>query len=111
LKHYICKTDVRRGDPDKGEPKIVVEETILTRDGDPKMLQRRVSRWRALGIENIHVEGMSNKRYKAIMKEMADRRKPVKKLTVADIVESLDEDDKNFLYAERKESEDTKENV
>lgn len=103
MKHYICKTDVRRGDPERGEPKIVVEETILTRDGDPKMLQLRAARWRALGIENIHVEAMSNKRYKAIMKEMADRRKPAKKLTVADIVESLDEDDKNFLYAERKE--------
>ena len=103
MKHYICKTDVRRGDPERGEPKIVVEETILTRDGDPKMLQLRAARWRALGIENIHVEAMSNKRYKAIMKEMADRRKPAKKLTVADIVESLDEDDKNFLYAEREE--------
>ena len=51
MKYYLTKTDVRRGDPQKGEPAIVATEVVMTKPATYKATEGARQRWTAMGIE------------------------------------------------------------
>tara|TARA_B100000427_G_scaffold306298_1_gene292932 strand:+ start:361 stop:681 length:321 start_codon:yes stop_codon:yes gene_type:complete len=87
MKYYLTKTDVRRGDPQKGEPAIVATEVVMTKPATYKATEGARQRWTAMGIENLHVIEHKAKRYNSLVREQNKRRKAEKKMTKADLAE------------------------
>lgn len=85
MKYYLTKTDVRRGDPSKGEPPVVATEVIMTKPATYQATLGAQSRWTAMGIENLHVIKHDAKRYNKLSREQNKRRLKEKKMTKADL--------------------------
>ena len=92
MKYYVSKVDVRRGDPDKGEPCVVATEVALTKPSSQKAAAMAIQRWKALGIENLCLVEHKAKRYNKLIREQNKHRKTVS-LTVADIARMTKEAD------------------
>ena len=80
-KYYVSKTEVTYT-----EGKLDCGETILTKPSDKKAAQEGARRFRALGLQNIHVCKHVQKRYSKLLREQNKRRKE-QPLTVADIAQ------------------------
>jgi len=87
MKYYLTKTDVRNGDPQKGEPVFVATEVVMTKPATRKATEGARSRWTAMGIENLHVNKHEAKRYNKLVREQNKRRKAEKQMTKADLAE------------------------
>jgi len=85
MKYYISKTDVRAGDPEQGEPLLIVTERVLTKPSNQAAAVNTHRRWVALGIENIHVIKHSA-RYNKLLKAQNKAFKEAK-MTVQDLAE------------------------
>jgi|MDSV01.1.fsa_nt_gb hypothetical protein len=103
MKYYLTKTDVRRGDPQKGEPAIVATEVVMTKPATYKATEGARQRWTAMGIENLHVIKHEAKRYNSLVREQNKRRRKEKKMTKADLAAIVAEFADN---EQEKESED-----
>ena len=90
-KYYVSKTEVTYI---KG--KLDCTETILTKPSDKSAATEGARRFRALGVENVHVNKHQKKRYNKLLREQNKRRKE-NPLTVADIAR---------MTAQAKEEED-----
>ena len=80
-KYYVSKTEVSFTGG-----KLDCIETILTKPSDKAAAVEGKRRYSALGIENLHVNKHSKKRYNKLLREQNKRRKE-KPLTVADIAQ------------------------
>ncbi len=80
-KYYVSKTEVTYI-----EGKLDCVETILTKPSDKAAATESARRFRALGVENIHVNKHEKKAYNKLLREQNKRRKE-KPLTVADIAQ------------------------
>lgn len=78
-KYYVSKTEVKFVNG-----KIDCTETILTKPSDKAAAAEGARRFRALGVENIHLCKHEKKRYNKLLREQNKRRKE-NPLTVADI--------------------------
>ena len=101
--YYLTKTDVRRGDPQKGEPAIVATEVVMTKPATYKATEGARQRWTAMGIENLHVIKHEAKRYNSLVRAQNKKRKE-KKMTKADLAEIVAE------FAENEENEEEESN-
>ena len=91
MKYYISKVDVRRGDPDKGEPCVVATEVALTKPSSQKAAAMAIQRWQALGIENLCLVEHKAKRYNKLIREQNKRHK-TRQMTKAEVAEILADD-------------------
>ena len=78
-KYYVSKTEVTYI-----EGKLDCTETIPTKPSDKAAATEGARRFRALGVENVHVNKHEKKRYNKLLREQNKRRKE-NPLTVADI--------------------------
>ncbi len=88
MKYYLTKTEVRRGDPQKGEPCVVGVEVVMTKPATYKATENGRKRWAAMGIENLHVIKHEAKRYNKLLREQ-NKRRIEKKMTKADLAEII----------------------
>ncbi len=79
--YYVTKTELKIVDG-----KLTGTETILTKPREEAAAREGPRRFRALGVENVHVVKHVAKRFKKLMREQNKRRKE-NPLTVADIAE------------------------
>ena len=91
MKYYVSKVDVRRGDPDKGEPCVVATEVALTKPSSQKAAAMAIQRWKALGIENLCLVEHKAKRYNKLIREQNKRHK-TRQMTKAEVAEILADD-------------------
>jgi len=89
-KYYITRTDLKIVDG-----KLVGTETILTKPSDEKAAHEGARRFRALGVENVHVCKHTVKRFRKLMREQNKRRKE-NPLTLADIAQMSEQAEKEF---------------
>lgn len=89
-KYYVTRTDLKIVDG-----KLVGTETILTKPSDEKAAHEGARRFRALGIENVHVCKHTVKRFRKLMREQNKRRKE-NPLTLADIAQMSEQAEKEF---------------
>ena len=90
MKYYVSKTEVTYT-----EGKLVGTETILTKPSDEKAAHEGARRFRALGVENVHVCKHTVKRFRKLMREQNKRRKE-NPLTLADIAQMSEQAEKEF---------------
>mgnify|MGYP001223359685 CR=1 FL=1 len=79
--YYVTKTELKIVDG-----KLQGTETILTKPSEETAAHEGARRFRALGVENVHVVKHVAKRFRKLMREQNKRRKE-NPLTVADIAE------------------------
>ena len=89
-KYYITRTDLKIVDG-----KLVGTETILTKPSDEQAAHEGARRFRALGVENVHVCKHTVKRFRKLMREQNKRRKE-NPLTLADIAQMSEQAEKEF---------------
>lgn len=89
-KYYITRTDLKIVDG-----KLVGTETILTKPSDEKAAHEGARRFRALGVENVHVCKHTVKRFRKLMREQNKRRRE-NPLTLADIAQMSEQAEKEF---------------
>lgn len=89
-KYYVTRTDLKIVDG-----KLVGTETILTKPSDEKAAHEGARRFRALGVENVHVCKHTVKRFRKLMREQNKRRKE-NPLTLADIAQMSEQAEKEF---------------
>ena len=81
IMYYVTKTELKIVDG-----KLEATETILTKPSEQATAREGAARFRALGVQNVHVVKHVAKRFKKLMREQNKRRKE-NPLTVADIAE------------------------
>lgn len=89
-KYYITRTDLKIVDG-----KLVGTETILTKPSDEKAAHEGARRFRALGVENVHVCKHTVKRFRKLMRAQNKRRRE-NPLTLADIAQMSEQAEKEF---------------
>jgi hypothetical protein len=86
---YVSQVNVREGNPDNGEPALVVEEKVLTVKAPYAAAERSYNIFRQLGTPNVGLYPWktNKKSYAASLK--AQKRRKTKKLTKADLAPAL----------------------